>query len=110
MNLKVEVTENGLLKEVKIYGEVDAFTAPKLRESLIPLTEESGASISVDLSNVNYMDSTGLGVFIGSLKSSHHHGSSLKLYGMTARVERLFEITGLMDIMNIESSARGGTK
>lgn len=108
MNLKVDIVNHDSEIEVKVFGEVDAYTAPKLRESLIPLTEEQGAVILVNLSGVDYMDSTGLGVFIGALKSSRQNESTLKLFGMTDRVERLFQITGLNEVMDIETSATRG--
>ncbi|WLR51060.1 anti-sigma factor antagonist [Bacillus tianshenii] len=110
MNLKVDIIHNDSQIEVSVFGEVDAYTAPKLRESLIPLTEEEGVDIFVNLAGVDYMDSTGLGVFIGALKSSRKHNSTLKLHGMTDRVERLFQITGLNEVMDIETSPRGETQ
>lgn len=107
INVQIETEESGKL--VIVEGEIDAYTAPKLRESLLPLTEIENETITVDLSAVNYMDSTGLGVFIGAYKASQKHLSRLKLKGMTERVERLFEITGLMELMDIELTVRGET-
>ncbi len=53
------------------------------------------------------MDSTGLGIFVGALKSSKANNSSLKLRGMTDRVKRISEITGLTEVMDIESGVKG---
>ena len=54
------------------------------------------------------MDSTGLGVFIGALKSTKEYESEMRLVSMQDRVRRLFEITGLDSIMNIDTTVRGG--
>lgn len=108
MNLEIRVEQLDNDQILKISGEVDAFTAPKLRDAIIPLTEKENTNVIVDLSDVSYMDSTGLGVFIGALKSSRGNGSSLKLQGLTDRVERLFQITGLSEIIDIQSEVRGG--
>ncbi|WP_349409233.1 STAS domain-containing protein [Pseudalkalibacillus sp. SCS-8] len=111
MNLQIhkEDVENNTERLV-LNGEVDAYTAPKLKETLIQMTQKEGHEVLVDLSGVDYMDSTGLGVFVGALKSSQQHGSKLTLTGMTDRVQRLFEITGLTDVMNIEHTTEEGAR
>lgn len=98
--MKQEQMDNRLV--IYLIGEIDTYTAPKLRETLIPLTEEQGKEIVIDLTEVNYIDSTGLGIFIGALKSSHNYHSHLKLQGLSNRVQRLFHITGLDEVIDIE--------
>ncbi|WP_246945298.1 STAS domain-containing protein [Bacillus pinisoli] len=101
MNLQVNINQDGLIQRVAVLGEVDAYTAPKLKEQLVPLAEEKEAQLIIDLSGVSYIDSTGLGVFIGVLKLTRKHGGSLQLVGLNERVKRLFTITGLDEIINI---------
>ncbi|MFD1019332.1 STAS domain-containing protein [Thalassobacillus hwangdonensis] len=108
MNLTIDVTNKERVSIVSLAGEIDAFTAPKLKETLLPLTKEDGKTIEVDLQEVNYMDSTGLGVFISALKSTKENDTELKLVHMQERVYRLFKITGLTEIINIDSTVRGG--
>ncbi|WP_082235561.1 STAS domain-containing protein [Halobacillus massiliensis] len=108
MNLTIDVTNKENIAGVALSGEVDAFTAPKLKDTLLPLTKENGQTVEVDLQDVNYMDSTGLGVFISALKSTKEHDTSLKLVNMQDRVYRLFKITGLTEIMDIENKVQGG--
>ncbi|SHN32013.1 STAS domain-containing protein [Gracilibacillus kekensis] len=108
MNLEIEVMENDEKQQVKLTGEIDAYTAPKLKEALLPLTKMGNTTVVVDLEQVNYMDSTGLGVFISALKSTKEYGSELRLVALQGRVQRLFEITGLDSVLNIDSTVRGG--
>lgn len=108
MNLEIERQDNGDAKVLLVKGEVDVYTAPKLKEALVPLTKHEGAKVIVDLEDVSYMDSTGLGVFIGALKSTKEYNSELRLVSMQDRVRRLFEITGLDSIINIDTTVRGG--
>lgn len=108
MNLTIDVSNKENTAYVTLVGEVDAFTAPKLKETLLPLTKEEGQTIVVDFQDVNYMDSTGLGVFISALKSTKEHNTEMKLVQMQERVHRLFKITGLTEIMNIDSTVQGG--
>ncbi|WP_077624174.1 STAS domain-containing protein [Sediminibacillus massiliensis] len=109
MNLEIDVINNEASAVVVLGGEIDAYTAPKLKETLMPLTQQEGQLVEVNLENVNYMDSTGLGVFVSALKSSKENNSELKLVQLQDRVLRLFEITGLTDIINIDSTVQGGS-
>ncbi len=72
------------------------------------MKKDGGELVIVDLENVSYMDSTGLGVFISALKATKEHNSELRLVSLQDRVERLFEITGLNSIINIDSTVQGG--
>ncbi|KHF39065.1 STAS domain-containing protein [Halalkalibacter okhensis] len=101
MNLSIRSENKADIIVLYVAGEIDAYTAPKLREALIPLAEK-GTNVKVDLSDVQYIDSTGLGVFIGALKASDANNAKLTLVGMSARVQRLFTITGLDEVMAIE--------
>lgn len=47
------------------------------------------------------MDSTGLGLFVGTLKSLNEHDKSLYVLGVSDRIERLFDITGLKELMHV---------
>ncbi|MEK5480684.1 STAS domain-containing protein [Viridibacillus sp. FSL R5-0888] len=92
-----------------VNGEIDAFTAPKLREQLniIKLTEN--IQIELDFRDVVYMDSTGLGVIVAFYKNVISVGGDVKLRGLSPRLYRLFNITGLSDIMNIEEEGKATT-
>ncbi|SFF10019.1 anti-sigma B factor antagonist [Bacillus sp. OV194] len=107
MNLQIKHEETKGVHYLILAGEVDAYTAPKLKEVLVPLTEEKNVQIMIDLQHIDYMDSTGLGIFVGALKSTKKNDSSLKLRGMTERVKRLFEITGLTEVMDIDNEVKG---
>lgn len=108
MNLTIEKHHNNAEIFVLVAGEIDAFTAPKLREELLPLAEEQNQSIIVSLKDVSYLDSTGLGVFIGLFKQVNKNNGELKLIDLSERLKRLFEITGLNNIITISAISEGG--
>ncbi|MGM8216629.1 STAS domain-containing protein [Bacillaceae bacterium W0354] len=108
MNLHIDTYKENDQTVLKLTGEIDAYTAPDLKNKLQQLITEEGAQVSVDLEHVNYMDSTGLGVFISALKNSKDKGSSLKLINLQENVYRLFNITGLDEVIHIENTIRGG--
>jgi anti-sigma B factor antagonist len=110
MNISIDVKEKESVLAVKVNGEIDAYTAPQLREKLFPLSEKEGVKMVVDLSEVNYMDSTGLGVFVGVFKNVRAHNGEFKIVGLSERLQRLFEITGLADIIDINSQIEGGVQ
>ncbi|SFJ73485.1 STAS domain-containing protein [Thermoflavimicrobium dichotomicum] len=102
MNVLIKEKEDAQ-KGVTIFveGEVDVYTAPQLREKLLPLCQ-NGNTVYVDLSKVDYIDSTGLGVLIGAYKAQRATAGRLILTGMNARLSRIFRITGLHEIIEIE--------
>ncbi|WP_174735202.1 anti-sigma factor antagonist [Mesobacillus harenae] len=110
MNIVIDVKETEDFTEIKVVGEIDAYTAPKLRETLFPISEKAGVKMVVNLSEVSYMDSTGLGVFVGVFKNVRAQGGEFKLVGLSERLQRLFEITGLADIIDINSQIEGGVQ
>lgn len=101
MNLKIykQQTDEGLM--VRVAGEIDAFTAPKLREELLALANGKKKTIVVNMKDVSYLDSTGIGVFVGLFKQLKKNGGELQLVDLSERVKRLFQITGLSHILNI---------
>jgi anti-sigma B factor antagonist len=110
MNITIDVKDINSNVEVQVKGEIDAYTAPKLRETLFPLSEQDQVSMTVNLGDVSYMDSTGLGVFVGLFKSVRAHNGEFRLVGLSERLRRLFDITGLADIIDIKSDAEGGVE
>ncbi len=111
MNFKMETrTPEKDLPIISLQGEVDVYTAPQLKQQMIVLLEQGAREIIVDLTNVDYLDSTALGVLIGGLKRLREVDGNLALICPNARIRRVFEITGLdkiFDIYNSEDEARG---
>ncbi|MER2000068.1 MAG: STAS domain-containing protein [Lysinibacillus sp.] len=109
MNINVRFREEGKFMKGFVEGEIDTFTAPILREELDSIRMEEGQTIEINLSKVTYMDSTGLGIFVGFYKKASREKVAIKLVGLTNRLARLFEITGLKDLMIIEVDEKVGT-
>ncbi|WP_027964891.1 STAS domain-containing protein [Halalkalibacillus halophilus] len=107
MNLHIDDFKNDDVATLKLSGEIDAYTAPQLKEKLLGYVKEYD-EVQVDLEKVNYMDSTGLGVFISALKTSKENESKFKLINLQENVYRLFNITGLNEVIDIENTVQGG--
>ncbi|MGE7113326.1 STAS domain-containing protein [Lysinibacillus sp. NPDC047702] len=89
-----------------VEGEIDTFTSSVLREELEAIKITEGLEIELNLSKVNYMDSTGLGIFVSFYKKALRENGKVKLVGLSNRLQRLFEITGLSDLMDIETDKK----
>jgi anti-sigma B factor antagonist len=80
---------------LQVTGEVDVYTAPQLREQVVQLVDSGVRHIIADLRGVDFLDSTGLGALVGSLKRLRTHDGSLKVVASGGRTLRIFQITGL---------------
>lgn len=85
-------------------GEVDVYTAPQLKQHLIAMLESGSKKVLIDLTSVDYLDSTALGVLIGGLKRMKEIGGNMILICPSPRIHRVFEITGLDKIFLIYQS------
>ena len=95
MELGVDFDESDLVPVVVVRGELDFGTAPRLRDVLVRRAMDGGQHVVVDLSAVEFLDSTGLGVLVGALKRYRTFGGDLYLVVTTERIRAVFELTGL---------------
>ena len=86
-------------------GEIDVYTAPKLRDRITELVGEGVFNIVIDMESVEFLDSTGLGVLVGGLKKVRAHDGSLELICTQDRLLKIFRITGLAKVFVIHDSA-----
>jgi anti-sigma B factor antagonist len=89
---------------VEVAGEIDVYTAPKLREQLAELVDSGRHDIVVDMQGVEFLDSTGLGVLVGGLKRVKQHEGSMNLVCTQERILKIFRITGLTKVFPIHDS------
>jgi anti-sigma B factor antagonist len=87
---------------VTVRGEVDVYTAPQLRDRLYSVVADGAGLVVLDLSAMTFIDSTGLGVIVGTLKRLREGGGDLTLRSPSRSTRKVLEITGLNRIMEIE--------
>lgn len=106
VNFKMDTrTIDNKLPVIELEGEVDVYTAPQLKQQMINLLESGAKQMIIDLSKVEYLDSTALGVLIGGLKRMRETDGNMVLVCPSARIRRVFEITGLDKIFDIYNTA-----
>jgi len=89
---------------LQVSGEVDAYTAPALREQIADLAVKGAVHLIADLTQVTFLDSTGLGALVGGLKRLREAGGSLQLVISAPRILRIFQLTGLTKVFAIQPS------
>ncbi|WP_099189765.1 STAS domain-containing protein [Tepidibacter mesophilus] len=87
---------------IDVHGEIDIYTANELKESLIESISSRPKDIILDASNLEYIDSTGLGVLIGILKRLKIDEKDIYINNAKQNVKKLFNITGLDKIFKVE--------
>ena len=101
MDLSLATRTLGDRTVVAVTGEIDVYTAPKLREQIVTLVDEGQYHLVIDMSGVEFLDSTGLGVLVGGLKRVRAHDGSLALVCDEERILKIFRITGLTKVFPI---------
>jgi anti-anti-sigma factor len=84
-----------------LHGSLDIATSPSLRAALMEAAEHEAHAIVVDLTDLEFLDSTGLGALIGAHKRAAEMNGSVRLVAHEGQILRLLRITGLLDIFSV---------
>lgn len=104
MDLTLTTRTEGDRTVVSVGGEIDVYTAPQLREKVVELVAAGDVNLVLDLSGVEFLDSTGLGVLVGALNRVRAQDGSLALVLTQERILKVFEITGLRKVFPIHAT------
>ena len=104
VGLRVVSRDVGDQTVVEVAGEIDVATADTLRERLGTLIDRQHVDLVVDLRGVSFMDSTGLGLLVGTLKRVRTAGGRLQLVIDSERLLMVFRITALEQVFTIRPS------
>lgn len=100
MNIKREEQGNIVLVQVK-EERLDAHNADELKQELGSLFEAGKTGVVVDLKEVRFIDSSGLGALVSGFKNASARQAELKLSGMQSQVKSMFELTRLHRVFDI---------
>jgi anti-sigma B factor antagonist len=103
-SFQVEVITAGDCAVLRVVGEVDVYTAPELRQQVIKLVDSGVRHVVADLSSVDFLDSSGLGVLVGGLKRLRTQQGTLEIVASGGQILHLFEMTGLSRAFTIRPS------
>lgn len=104
----IKTEKNTLITEIS--GELDHHSAAKIRSEIDAAISEETKNIILDLTNLTFMDSSGIGMIMGRYKKIQHHSGKLIIVAPKPQVKRILEMSGLLNIITIEASIRQALK
>ena len=104
MDLRLSHYNKDGIEVADVEGEIDIHTAPRLRELLTDLVSKGHYRLIVNMEEVGFLDSTGLGVLVGALKRVRAHDGSLDLVCTREPILNIFRISGLTRVFGIHET------
>ncbi len=93
-----------------ISGEIDLYNAPEIKDIVNKLIEQKKYSVVINLKEVTYIDSSGIGALISSLSNLKKYHGGLKIINVFASVKKVFELTKLTSFFEIYDSEDDAVK
>lgn len=103
-----EISERDGVKVVHLHGPIDVSRAMELRDLLGSQIDSSSARVLVDLSDVNLIDSSGIGILVTAHRRADGQGARFGLAGATGTVARVFEMTRTNKLLSLYDSVDAG--
>ncbi|HOX39018.1 MAG TPA: STAS domain-containing protein [Candidatus Brocadiia bacterium] len=110
MALKINAREVGSAAVVDVTGEVDMHNSPELRKVLKRLVGAKKPLIVVNMSGLDYIDSSGLATLVECLQGTMKNGTKFSIFGLNPRIKNIFTLARLEQVFRIcesESEAVG---
>ena len=98
--MTTEITKNGSVLNIAVEGRIDTVTSPDLEKTILDNISEV-EDMTIDLTGVDYISSAGLRVLLSTQKIMDKQGKLL-IRGVGENVMEIFEVTGFVDIFDIE--------
>ncbi|MBV9440284.1 MAG: STAS domain-containing protein [Candidatus Eremiobacteraeota bacterium] len=99
VDIRVHVAEQ--MRVFEIAGTLDIATAPSVRAALTEASEHGDHRLVVDLTRLEFLDSTGLGALIGAQRRAKEFGGEVRLVAQEGQILRLLRITGLLRVFAV---------
>jgi len=105
MSLKINVRESGNVVILDLNGRITiGEEASSLRDTIRELLESGQKNILLNLADVSYIDSTGLGQFVGSYATVTSRGGQLKLLNLQKKLHELMQVTKLITVFDTHTN------
>lgn len=104
--MDVAIHRDGPATILEVQGQVDLYSSPKMRAALVNLTEGRSPAVLVDLSRVEYMDSSGVATLVEGLQLVRQYGGQFKLAGLPPGIRDVFRFARLEKVFEIYESTQ----
>jgi len=102
--MKIETDTTADESLVKVEGDVDLYSSPKLRKAVLEAVKKSVTGAGVDLGAVSYMDSSGVATLVEGLRSAKEHGKTFFLIAPSPAVSKVLELARLDSIFEVRAA------
>jgi len=89
---------------LKVAGEIDIYTAPRFKDAITEMITQGYTNILIDMTRVNFMDSSGFGTLLSATKPLRPVGGSISLCCCNEAISRMLEITRLNTLFHVFKS------
>jgi anti-sigma B factor antagonist len=103
ITIDVQAAPNGA-QVFALHGSLDIATSPTVRAALLDAAERGQRELVIDLTRLEFLDSTGLGALIGAHKRAKENGGRVSLVVQEGQILRLLRITGLLGVFPVYST------
>jgi anti-sigma B factor antagonist len=100
-DLSIHVHVAGEMQVFELVGSLDIATSPTVRAALTSASERGNHRLVVDLTQVDFLDSTGLGALIGGQRRAKEFNGEVRLVAKEGQILRLLRITGLLKVFAV---------
>ncbi len=99
--MNIEIKESNAQVNVIVNGDIEMMTIKEFKEKLFDLGQNVDKDVELDLSNVDYIDSSGVGVLISLMKLQKKKGKNLKISKVSSQVMNVLQLSSLSDVFNL---------
>jgi anti-sigma B factor antagonist len=99
--MDIEIKDSNDLVNIIVNGDIEMMTIKTFKQKLFEIGQNVDKDIEIDLSNVDYIDSSGVGVLISLLKLQKKKGKNLKIDKVSPKVLNVLKLSSLADVFNI---------
>ena len=100
-NFEVDRVDRSDISILRLKGFLDAHTAPNFEQAIQELIEENRYKIVISMTDLNYISSAGLGVFMGFIEEIRENHGDIKLTNMSEKVYKVFDLLGFPALYQI---------
>jgi len=104
MALEIEKTEQDGETLIAVKGEIDLYTSPKLRSAIVEAVPAATSKVAVVLTDVRYMDSSGVATLVEGLRSARDHNRTFTLVAPSEAVMKVLRLAKLDSVFEVSST------
>lgn len=104
MGLEIKKSGSSQHHLITVTGEVDLYSSPELRTAILDAVPKVEDRVAIDLSGVDYMDSSGVATLVEGLKSAHKHSTAFRLVSPSDAVMSVLKLARLDSLFEVAST------